>query len=224
MKMTQTKVRAADRLMTRGAFQVGAFKLKLHETQPEAPLSPIYFNLRNKENPKAGPLEVGDYDLMGCCLLDKVAMAGVRFEALAPIPRAGVPFVEGMQRVFDPDSDQDRFRILELEKIETDAGRCIVPKSGFDYHPGERVLLVDDLITGAHTKLEAIRAVESRGSIVAGLVVFLDREQGGRQVIEEAGYNLFAVFTITDLLQHYLWTGKITQEKCDEIFAYIAIN
>ena len=36
----------ARALFACGAVKFGAFKLKLHQTNPDAPLSPIYFNMR----------------------------------------------------------------------------------------------------------------------------------------------------------------------------------
>ena len=46
----------ADELFDLGAIQFGNFKLKLHEKNPNAPLSPIYLNLRTPDNPKPGNL------------------------------------------------------------------------------------------------------------------------------------------------------------------------
>lgn len=220
--MIDIKNIVANRLMAKGAFQTGSFKLKLHETKPDAPLSPFYFNLRNKNNPKPGPLSDYDYTLMARCLLDSIDRE-IAFDAIAGIPRAGEPFVEGIRQIHDPKNDR-KFRIIQLDKIETPKGRCIVPKAGFDYQVGEKVLLVDDLITAGDTKLEAIRAVESQGMVVAGLAVFLDRKQGGRKMIEDAGYNFFSVFGLDDLLDYYLGAGMITREKYDEIARYALSN
>jgi hypothetical protein len=124
------KPRIADMLMARGAFKTGAFKLKLHDTKPEAPLSPFYCNLRNAGNPKLGPLLNRDYDLMGCLLLNMMKDSKIRIGALSGIPRAGEPFVDGIQRVLDADSDQG-FRVVYLDKKETAEGRCIISLGDF---------------------------------------------------------------------------------------------
>ena len=122
------------------------------------------------------------------------------------------------------DSNQGDFRIIYLNKEESDGTRKIVPCPGFEYKKGERVLLIDDLVTKAHTKIEAIRAIEKFGSKVVGLVVLVDREQGGKQEIESAGYKLISCFIITELLDRYLATGKITEEKHRERTLYIQNN
>ncbi len=45
-EMTATQRAFADALLECGAVKFGAFRLKLHEREPDAPLSPIYVDLR----------------------------------------------------------------------------------------------------------------------------------------------------------------------------------
>ena len=45
-EMTATQRAFADALLACGAVKFGAFRLKLHEREPDAPLSPIYVDLR----------------------------------------------------------------------------------------------------------------------------------------------------------------------------------
>lgn len=64
---------------------------------------------------------------------------------------------------------------------------------------GERVLLVEDVCTSGGQAVEACKALESAGATVAGIVVTIDREEGGRAAIEAAGYRCAALFTTADL-------------------------
>ncbi|MFA6973308.1 MAG: phosphoribosyltransferase family protein [Parcubacteria group bacterium] len=208
----------ARRIFEKGAFLFGAFRLKLHEKNPNAPLSPFYLNIRNKNNPKPGPLDDEDYDLIAKGLLEVTQDSGVEFDAIAPIPRAGDPIAEAILRVVGADS---KFRIIPLSKEEDGGGRRIVPKAGFEYKQGERILLIDDLVTKADTKIEAIKAVESSGCKVVGLVVLVDRQQGGREQIEAAGYKLFVGFTIRTLLDFYVANNMVDKEKYEEAIKYI---
>ena len=64
----QTREEFARMLFALGAFQDRraspqgrGFRLKLHERNPSAPLSPFYFSLRAADNPKAGEHQ-RDYD------------------------------------------------------------------------------------------------------------------------------------------------------------------
>jgi orotate phosphoribosyltransferase len=65
--------------------------------------------------------------------------------------------------------------------------------------PGETVLIVEDVLTTGGQVLEAIKALESAGAKVAGILGVLDRQEGARQNIESAGYKFEALFTTTDL-------------------------
>jgi uridine monophosphate synthetase len=65
------------------------------------------------------------------------------------------------------------------------------------FTPGERVVLIDDIITDGASKFEAIRPLEAAGLVVRDLVVLIDREQGGRELLAARGYTLHPVLTIT---------------------------
>jgi uridine monophosphate synthetase len=65
------------------------------------------------------------------------------------------------------------------------------------FKPGERVVLIDDIITDGASKLEAIQPLEEAGLVVKDLVILIDREQGGRELLASKGYTLHSVLTIT---------------------------
>lgn len=48
-------------------------------------------------------------------------------------------------------------------------------KRGFEIHPGERLLLVEDVITTGGTLLELTDFIESQGGVVAGVFVVVNR-------------------------------------------------
>jgi len=217
----------ADMIFKRGAFEFGTFKLKLHDTNPNTPPSPFYINLRDKNNPKPGPLVDSDYISIARCIFRAISEkgGGVVFDAIAGIPRAGDPIVKAMMRIEEmTDINQGDYRIIMLAKEENGGKRRIVPLPGFEYKTGERVLLVDDLVTRADTKLEAIKAIESEGSVVVGLVVLVDRQQGGREQLKKVGYDLISCFTIRELFNYYKAAGKINDNKYQECMDYIKNN
>ena len=65
------------------------------------------------------------------------------------------------------------------------------------FKPGERVVLIDDIITDGASKVEAIQPLEEAGLVVKDLVVLVDREQGGRELLAARGYVVHAVLTIS---------------------------
>ncbi len=64
---------------------------------------------------------------------------------------------------------------------------------------GERVLLVEDVVTTAGQILEAAKALQDAGATVERIVAVIDRQEGGRQNVEAAGLTFEALFTAADL-------------------------
>lgn len=77
-------------------------------------------------------------------------------------------------------------------------GRCIEG----NFLAGDTVVVVDDVITTGGSTLKAIDAIEAEGGRVAAALVLLDREEGGRQAIEERGIPVYPLYTRTSLLGH----------------------
>jgi len=65
--------------------------------------------------------------------------------------------------------------------------------------PGEKVLIVEDVLTTGGQVLEAAKSLKDAGAKVEKIVAVIDREEGARQNIEGAGYTFEALFTTTDL-------------------------
>lgn len=179
--------------------------------------------MRDKNNPKPGNLDGDDYILIARCLLSVVRENNLVFDAIAGIPRAGDPIVDAIEKMmeYDPVMQQGDFRIIKLAKEEGGGIRKIVPLPGFKYKEGERILLFDDLVTKADTKLEAISAIESSGSIVEALIVLVDRQQGGMEQVRSAGYKIFAALTIAELLDYYVQEKLVDEDKYQEAINYV---
>lgn len=214
--------KVADMLFELGAVKFGEFRLKLHETHPEAPPSPIYFELRTADHPKKpGPLSWDAMALIGTLLVDHVRQ--LQFECFTGLPAAGEPFADEFARqTCDWDPTLER---LTLTKQEFPDGRRQIQKQVLGRHqPGQRVLVLDDLVTQADTKLEGIAALEGAGLEVALILVLVDRMQGGRKQLQLAGYELESIFSITDLLDHYVARGFISPDKAAEVIQYVFSN
>ncbi len=64
---------------------------------------------------------------------------------------------------------------------------------------GYAVVIVEDVLTTGSSAREAISAVTSGGGSVLGVMVVLDREEGGREALEREGYVVEAFLTASDL-------------------------
>lgn len=60
---------------------------------------------------------------------------------------------------------------------------------------GAMVALVEDVVTTAGTLLKAIKRTEEAGYKVNMVITVVDRQEGGREVLADAGYELKSLFT-----------------------------
>ncbi len=82
---------------------------------------------------------------------------------------------------------------------------------------GERVLLIDDLVTTGLTLKKAAEAVRAEGGVVTEAVVFLDREEGGKYLLEKNGINLNTLLKISEVANTLYDLGAIDQENLKTI-------
>lgn len=64
---------------------------------------------------------------------------------------------------------------------------------------GARVVVVEDVITTGDSALRAGAALTAFGAAVIGVLALVDREEGGRERIEAAGYPLVSLFGVSEL-------------------------
>jgi orotate phosphoribosyltransferase len=69
-----------------------------------------------------------------------------------------------------------------------------------NFLPDQPIVVVDDVITTGESTLKAIRAIEEEGGKVAFALILVDRQEGGRENIESAGYPVVSAFTRKDLV------------------------
>ncbi|HUK21137.1 MAG TPA: orotate phosphoribosyltransferase [Gemmatimonadales bacterium] len=65
---------------------------------------------------------------------------------------------------------------------------------------GARVVVVEDVITTGRSALDAIHVVEAEGGLVRGVLGVVDREQGGKENVQQAGYGVEVLVTAAELL------------------------
>ncbi len=210
----------ARQLLEIGAVKFGSFQLKLHETKPDAPLSPIYFNLRTEDNPNPGPLTARELDLIAKIFARMIMQQVLRFDGICGIPNAGTPLAQvlGVQCTAHP--------LVTLRKTTGESSRkidAVLDRGGLG--SGARILLLDDVITGADTKKEALAVLREAGFQVTELLVVVDREQSdGVATLAADDCTTRAIFTMSELLDFYVHIGWITPDKQAEVLAYIAAN
>lgn len=182
------------------------FALKIHESDPNAPLSPIYINLRN--------LPENVLDQFGVVMAEMDSNVE-KPNLIAGIPNAGIPLAEAY-------SKHSGITVEEVfDKEETANSRRIVEKEGTTGY-GIKLRLVDDLATGGQTKIEAIQAAEKMGFFVTDVTVLVDRQQGAVEDLKRAGHTLRAAITLDQLLNYGLRTEHLNAEQFKRVEEYRA--
>ena len=68
------------------------------------------------------------------------------------------------------------------------------------FREGDRVAVIEDVITTGGSALRAIEAVRSANGSVAGVLALVDRGEGGRQAIEQAGVAIISLVTADQII------------------------
>ncbi|SDJ42753.1 orotidine-5'-phosphate decarboxylase [Chryseobacterium jejuense] len=92
------------------------------------------------------------------------------------------------------------------------------------YQKGQNCLLVEDVITSGKSLLETIPEIEQEDLKVSDIVVVLDREQGGKQLLESKGYRVHTLFNITEVCGVLQETGELSDEEVKRIQDFLQGN
>lgn len=68
------------------------------------------------------------------------------------------------------------------------------------FSAGDRVVVIEDVVTSGGSALQACEAVTAEGGTVLAVLAVLDRETGGADRIADAGYRLVPLFRISELV------------------------
>jgi aspartate carbamoyltransferase/orotidine 5'-phosphate decarboxylase subfamily 2 len=151
-------------------------------------------------------------------LLRKVARAytgllrPLSFDRLAAIPYAALPIGTAVAMEIGAPLLYPRKELKEHGTRQPIEGR---------FEPGEKVVVLDDLITTAGSKLRAIAPLEEAGLVVEDVVVLVDREQGGKGELEARGYRLHSFVGLREMLQVLALRGRISPQQRDQVLAFL---
>jgi orotate phosphoribosyltransferase len=70
------------------------------------------------------------------------------------------------------------------------------------FQPGDRVAVIEDVITTGGSALRAVRAIREAGGLVLGVLAVVDREEGGREVLEAEELSVVALTRASEIVAH----------------------
>jgi len=92
------------------------------------------------------------------------------------------------------------------------------------FEAGQNCLVVEDLVTSGSSVFETTEPLEHEKLKVTDIVVLVDREQGGKKHLEEKGYNLHSVLTISSMLEILQKENKLDENMVNKVKKFIQAN
>ncbi len=185
-------------LLKTNALRFGIFKLT------SGKLSPYYIDLRALPSyPESFKKVMEIYETL---LKDNIGLE--KFDRISCVPTSGLLFASVLAyRVSKP--------ILYTRKEKRTHGR--ERKIEGVLKPGDKIIILDDLITTGKSLIEAIGAIRAEGGIVKDTIVLIDRQEGGKENLNKIGVNLHSFMNITKIANILLELDVIEEEKYNEI-------
>ena len=195
--MTEQQVLIADALFDLKMVKFGDYPLR------SGARTPIYVDLRNLHSHV-------DLFIKVVSLLTDIAKT-LDYDRLAGLPYAATS-LQGALIV------TTKKPALTIRK-EPQPGRERI--QGVRY-PGETILIVDDVVTDGGTKILAFEPLEAEGLLVPNLVVVVDRDQGGRELLmAQMDVGVYAGLHLRGMLHRYRDTDRIDLATHDRVIRYL---
>jgi len=93
-----------------------------------------------------------------------------------------------------------------------------------EFFPDQHCVVIEDLITSGGSLLETIEPLKEESLVVTDIVCLIDRQQGGRQRLEERGFRVHPVFQLTDMLDVLQKHERISEEDNLKVKEFIKEN
>lgn len=167
--------------------------------------SPIYINCRQAISDRAFMQMFATFAQMLMTYHD------ANFDYIAGAETAGIPFASylacGMNRP-----------LLYVRKSTKSHGITSLIEGKFE--TDSTVILVDDVITDAGTKLNAIQSIRLSGGRVNDVLVVFDREQDGSTQLHREGIRLLSLTRMSAAMDIGRTRGILTSDNIDSLKGY----
>lgn len=165
-----------EKLQQAQAIKYGSFTLK------SGAISPIYIDLR---------VLVSYPELIkaiGQALWQKINHT--HFDFLCGVPYTALPIATCMS------IENNKPMVMRRKEAKNYGTKKMVEGN---FSANQSCLIVEDVITTGGSVLETAEDLKNSGLLPKTIAVVVDREEGGKQKLEQAGYEVFSLFTLSEL-------------------------
>ena len=196
MTMNDYKHEFLLHLVSTGAIRFGSFKLK------SGRLSPYFINIASAMRTGMDALKVAD------AYVKKIEEAKVKFDFIYGIAYKGISLAVLIAMRYAQEGINIRWGYNRKTEKDHGEGGIIVG----DIQSGDRVLIVDDVISTGFTKLESWLKLDYSFEDIkpVGILVGIDREEMDsdyRKRFEECGLSIYSILSVSEIFDYI--GGKI---------------
>lgn len=137
-----------------------------------------------------------------------------RFDVIAGIPTSGLVYASTLAYNL-----QKPFVYVRKEAKKWGEKRRV---EGF-LEKNKNVLVVDDLITTGKSLVEAVNSIQENGCVVTDVLVFIDREEGGKEKLKSKNVRLHSFIRIREILKFLVEAKKIDYNQYNMVLKQIGL-
>lgn len=197
--MLEKRKQLVTRLHDIGAIKFGSFTLK------SGLVSPFYIDLR--------PI-VSYPDILKQLsqLLSEDLKNIDDFDYICGVPYSGLSFASAVSV-----ADDIPMLVKRKERKKYGTKRLVEGSQ----KPGDKIVLIEDVVSSGASLLETIEDLGNEQLGVAGILVVIDREQGGTDLLKATGYDVQSLFTVSQLLDLLVEVDRLDVETAQKVKEFI---